>query len=104
MDEDERLRRRAALYRRSPRIGPGAVYTVRYLEQVQYETASRADTNEDPQNIENAGPAYLRGRAAHYRDLANQQTDPKRKQLFLDLAVSFEAHAIVKERSPLSRN
>jgi hypothetical protein len=104
MDEHERLRRRTALYRRPLQAGANLVHTARYLEEVQRETASRAGANEDPLNVENAGPAYLRARAAHYRELAKQQTDPKRAQLFSDLARSFEAHAIVKERNTTSRN
>lgn len=100
MDDDQRLRRRAVRYG-----GPlrGAEATIRYLEQVQLETASNTGVTEDPLNIENAGPAYLRGRAMHYRELAKQQHDPKRAQLFLDLAASFERHAVVKERSPVRR-
>jgi hypothetical protein len=104
MDEGERLQRRVALYKRPPRGGVGIVQTAQYLEQIQYETASVAGANEDPQNLENAGPAYLRGRAAHYRELAKQLDDPRRAQLFRDLATSFERHAIIKERSPVSRD
>jgi hypothetical protein len=98
MDGDERLRRRAALYRRLPQ-NADAVETARYLRWVQFDTVSLVDTAEEPQKLDNVGPAYLRGRAMHYRELAAQQTDPKRAQLFLDLATSFESHAVARERS-----
>jgi hypothetical protein len=103
MDDGERLRRRAALYRRPLRSEAGVVPTARYLKEVQDDTASLAGAAEDPQNLDNVGPAYLRSRAAHYREIAKQQNDLKLAQLFLDLAESFEKHAIVKERSPASR-
>lgn len=96
-DHAERLRRRAAEYRRVPRNGGDAVQTARYLRQVQYDTALAAIPDE-PQDLDNVGPAYLRDRARHYRELATQQPDPKRAQLFRDLAVSFERHAVIKER------
>lgn len=105
MDDDlvQRLRRRAATYASPPRQGTSATQTARYLRQVQHETASLLETTEDPQALDNAGPAYLRSRAAHYRELAAQQSDPKRAQLFQDLAASFEKHAFTKERSPAPR-
>jgi hypothetical protein len=99
MDEHaERLRRRTAAYRNPLRSGTDAVQTARYLQQVQYDTAALAAAPEQPQELENVGPAYLRARAQHYRDLASRQRDPKRAQLFLELAVSFERHARSKER------
>lgn len=102
MDDDaERLRRRNVTYSRALRgSSPAAIPTVRYLRKIQYDTASLHGLVEDPESHDNAGPAYLRSRAAHYRDLANQQDDPKRAQLFLDLAASFEKYASIKERSP----
>jgi hypothetical protein len=99
MDEDtERLRRRTAAYRNPLRAGTDAVQTARYLQQVQYDTAALAEVAEQPQDLENVGPAYLRARAQHYRDLASRQQDAKRARLFLELAVSFERHAQTKER------
>jgi len=99
MDEQaERLRRRTAAYRNPLRAGTDAVQTARYLQQVQYDTAALAAIPEQPQDLENVGPAYLRARAQHYRDLASRQRDPKRARLFLELAVSFERHARSKER------
>jgi hypothetical protein len=99
MDEQaERLRRRTAAYRNPLRAGTDAVQTARYLQQVQYDTAALAAVPEQPQDLENVGPAYLRARAQHYRDLASRQRDAKRARLFLELAVSFERHARSKER------
>lgn len=104
MDENaERLRRRTALYGRPPRGGTGELQTARYLRRIQYETASFIGMVEAPESHDNAGPAFLRSRAAHYRELAKQQADPKRAQLFLDLAASFEKHAAIKERSAMPR-
>ncbi|HTW50862.1 MAG TPA: hypothetical protein VME45_03095 [Stellaceae bacterium] len=60
MDDDaERLRRRTELYRR-PLRNLDAVRTAQYLLQVQHDTASMASIFEEPQNLENLGPAYLR--------------------------------------------
>ncbi|HWB51583.1 MAG TPA: hypothetical protein VG651_20915 [Stellaceae bacterium] len=99
MDEHaERLRRRTAAYRNPLRAGTDAVQTARYLQQVQYDTAALAAVSEQPQDLDNVGPAYLRARAQHYRELAARQTNPKRARLFLQLAVSFERHASRKER------
>ena len=97
-DEAERLRRRTALYRSPHRGTIDAIQTAEFIKLVQRDTASFIGGGEDPQSLTNAGPAYLRGRAAHYRELAAQQSDPKRAQLFRDLADSFEKHAEVKER------
>ena len=102
MDEQaERLRRRTASYRNPLRVGTDAVQTARYLQQVQYDTASLAAVPDQPQDLENVGPAYLRARAQHYRDLASRQRDPKRARLFLELAVSFERYARSKESRTL---
>jgi hypothetical protein len=70
----------------------------RHLRQVQYDTAALAAVSEQPQDLGNVGPAYLRARAQHYRELASRQTNPTRARLFLELAVSFERYARSKER------
>lgn len=99
MDEhDERLRRRTAAYRNPLRAGTDAVQTARYLQQVQYDTAALTAVPDQPQELDNVGPAYLRARAQHYRDLASRQRDPNRARSFSELAVSFERHAKSKER------
>jgi hypothetical protein len=99
MDEyAERLRRRTAAYRNPLRAGTDAVQTARYLQQVQHDTAALAAVPEQPQDLENVGPAYLRGRAEHYRELASQQANAERARLFLELAASFERYARSKEK------
>lgn len=97
-DHAERLRRRAASYRNPLRAGTDAVQTDRYLQQVQYDTVALATIPEQPQDLENVGPAYLRARAQHYRNLGSRDADQKRARSFLELAVSFERHARIKER------
>lgn len=104
MDEHaQRLRRRMAAYLNPLRAGTDAVQIARYLQQVQYDTAALTAVPDQPVELDNVGPAYLRARAQHYRGLASRQADPKRAQSFLELAVSFERHAISNERrtSPL---
>lgn len=98
-DHDELLRRRTASYRRPATVRPDSLQIERYLKKVQDETTVLGATDV-PLDL---GPAYLRSRAAHYRGLAKQQTDPHRAQLFNDLAASFEKHAVVKEHSPPPR-
>jgi hypothetical protein len=80
--------------------GAEAMQTAQYLKQVATQDHFGCRGNRHPQSIENAGPAYLRDRAAHYRQLAKQQYDPRRAQLLLDLAASSERYAMVKERRP----
>lgn len=80
------------------RAGTDAVYTARYLARVQSDTAALTADPDQPESHENAGPAYLRDRARHYRELAAQQSDPKRATLFRELAASFEQYARTKER------
>jgi hypothetical protein len=102
MDDElaERPRQRAATYGRPVRgtTARRRPQTAEYLRRVQYDTASLIGATDDPNTLDNAGPAYLRSRAAHYRGLAAQQTDAKHRRLFLDLAASFEKHAVTKER------
>lgn len=43
-------------------------------------------------------PSGLRGCAARCRSFADRQPDPRRAELFRDLAVSFERYASIKER------
>ncbi|MBV8776805.1 MAG: hypothetical protein JO032_05080 [Alphaproteobacteria bacterium] len=98
MDEaNERLRRRTALYRQRLRPGTDAVHTAEYLRLLQYEIAGTAPP-ETPHDLENLGPAYLRARAQHYRDLATHQRDRQRQRLFRELAASFEKDAARREK------
>jgi hypothetical protein len=72
--------------------------TIRDLWQVQHDTASLATITEDPEHLEHVGPAYLRSRAGHYRDLAAQEANPGRARQFLDFAAAFEQQAVLKEK------
>jgi hypothetical protein len=84
------------------RMKDDANITARYLKQVQ-DTAARTAIPDDPQQLDNAGPAYLRARAAHFRRLAEQQPDGRRVKLFRDLADSFETQARIRERGPAAK-
>jgi hypothetical protein len=98
MDEAvERLYRRTALYRRKPRPGTDAVETTQYLRMLQYEMASTV-LPDGPQSMENVGPAYLRARARHFRELAQHQSDRERQRVYQELAASFEESAAKREK------
>jgi len=97
-DFDARLRRRAALYRQPSLAGADTIQTAEYLKRVQDDTASFAAASAETENIDGVGPAYLRNRARHFRELAAQQGDKRRAQLFLDLAATLEKHAALREK------
>ena len=96
-NEAERLRRRTAAYRGPTYAKTDGMTIARLLKRVQEDTAIFTDTSEVPPDL---GPAHLRSRAAHYRQLAGRDVDPKRAKLFQDLAASFEKQATLRESRP----
>ena len=92
---DNDRQRRIADYRRhgAPRAENFGIASI--LRRLQDDTAASADVDEMPEDL---GPAYLRGRAAHYRALAGRQTNATRAKVFCDLAAVFDKHASIKEQ------
>jgi len=92
---DDDRQRRIADYRRhgAPRTENFGIANI--LKRLQDDTAASADVDEMPEDL---GPAYLRGRAAHYRALADPQTNAARAKIFCDLLAIFDKHAGIKEQ------
>lgn len=89
----EKLQRRVAAYRDAGAVGVGIE---QLLNLVRDDTAASSEIIETPQD--DLGPAHFRGRARHYRQMADRERNATRSAKLREVAVMFEERAALKER------
>jgi hypothetical protein len=71
-----------------------------HLKQIQQDEAELGAIADEGNLMadKDIKPAYLRGRARHYRELAEKAADPYQATLYLELAKAFDKEAAAKDK------
>jgi hypothetical protein len=96
-DRAEILRRRIVLYHRQLLEGVEITEVVQYVAQILYDEAELRGLA-DLQNTNGHRSTACRSQAQRYRQLADQEADPERAELFRKLAATFDRDAAAEER------